>query len=118
MYVQALTMLSNLVGISQETSSLETLRDSDEKRVGGLNFEVDFQVERDMIDSRSKVGGMLVTPKPKPKKVFGIQKMKSHSKEIRAMKDLTCKDEDFCRTLLEKADWALDKALNDFYSTQ
>ena len=80
---------------------------------GGLKFEIDFQVERDIVNSRSN--GLTT---PKKKKSYGITKTKSHSKEIRAMKDLTCKDEDFCRTLLEKAHWSLDKALNDFYSAQ
>ena len=112
--VQALTRLSNLQGLdaSSTTSMTKDLKTKGVRK-GGLNFEIDFQVERDIVNSRSNG---LTTPKKKTP--YGITQTKSHSKEIRAMKDLTCKDEDFCRTLLEKAHWSLDKALNDFYSAQ
>ena len=110
---QALTRFSNLQGMDSSSTSM-TLKEENGVRKVDLKFEIDFQVERDIVNSRSK------TPKKtkKPIKTFGIAQTKSHSKEIRAMKDLTCKDEDFCRTLLEKAHWSLDKALNDFYSAQ
>lgn len=123
---QILTGMSSVQnGCGVDLSSDSGRSISPTNHTSGVVFSIDFEKERKIVDSRLKgsvrdkaTSTMFSSPTSQHRPPHTIPAPPpSHSKEIKTMRALTqCSDEDLIRTLLEKAQWSLDRAVNDYYA--